>query len=141
MKTIAITGAASGIGAATAALLERDGHKTIGIDLNPAEGCSESLTADLASPDGRRSAIEGIQARQGVDRNAATNRLIQDGTQGVVIGPAAELTPITRQLWGTKVVLGMDIVGRIMKTVGAESANQQLILIGNQNSPGGKFKM
>jgi len=47
MKTIAITGAASGIGAATAALLERDGHKTIGIDLNPAEGCSESLTADL----------------------------------------------------------------------------------------------
>lgn len=62
MKTIAITGAASGIGAATAALLEREGHKTIGIDLNPAEGCSESITADLASPDGRQSAIEGILA-------------------------------------------------------------------------------
>ncbi|MCR9096125.1 MAG: SDR family oxidoreductase [bacterium] len=63
MKTIAITGAASGIGAATAALLAREGHKTIGIDLNPAEGCSESFTADLASPDGRQAAIAGILER------------------------------------------------------------------------------
>lgn len=65
MKTIAITGAASGIGAATAAQLEREGHKTIGIDLNPADGCSESFTADLASPEGRRAAIDGILERCG----------------------------------------------------------------------------
>lgn len=63
MKTIAITGAASGIGAATAAQLEREGHRTIGIDLNPAEHCADSFTADLASPEGRQAAIEGVLER------------------------------------------------------------------------------
>jgi len=63
MKTIAITGAASGIGAATAKQLEAEGHRTIGIDLNEAAHCSDSFTADLASPDGRRDAVAGILDR------------------------------------------------------------------------------
>jgi NAD(P)-dependent dehydrogenase (short-subunit alcohol dehydrogenase family) len=62
MKTFAITGAASGIGRATAAQLQREGHRTIGVDLQPAD-THECLTADLSTPEGRRAAIDGILAR------------------------------------------------------------------------------
>ncbi len=55
MGIIAITGSASGIGAATRALLEDDGHQVIGIDLRDAE-----VVADLASPAGRALAITAL---------------------------------------------------------------------------------
>ena len=60
MKTIAITGAASGIGAATAKALTQDGHRVIGVDVQAAD-----IVADLATPDGRRAAIDGILERCG----------------------------------------------------------------------------
>lgn len=62
MKTIAITGAASGIGAATAAQLREEGHRVIGVDLRDA-GDGDTLIADLATPDGRRDAIAAILER------------------------------------------------------------------------------
>ena len=52
MRTIAISGSASGIGAATRAMLEADGHRVIGIDLRDAE-----VVADLASDEGRAAAV------------------------------------------------------------------------------------
>jgi NAD(P)-dependent dehydrogenase (short-subunit alcohol dehydrogenase family) len=55
MSTIAITGAASGIGAATTARLAERGHRVIGVDLHDAE-----VEADLGNPDGRQQAIERI---------------------------------------------------------------------------------
>jgi NAD(P)-dependent dehydrogenase (short-subunit alcohol dehydrogenase family) len=60
VKTIAITGAASGIGAATAARLTREGHRVIGIDVKEAD-----IVADLATPDGRRAAIDRTLDRSG----------------------------------------------------------------------------
>lgn len=60
MGTIAITGAGSGIGAATAARLRSDGHTVIGVDLKGAD-----VTADLGTPEGRRSAIADISERSG----------------------------------------------------------------------------
>ena len=48
MARIAMTGSASGIGAATRAQLEADGHRIIGVDLRDAE-----VIADLGTPDGR----------------------------------------------------------------------------------------
>src|SRR4051812_2519740 len=64
MGTVAVTGSASGIGAATrAALLER-GHRVIGIDV--AEGQpGVDLVADLAGAAGRRAAIDGVLAACG----------------------------------------------------------------------------
>ena len=59
-KTYAITGCASGIGAATRAILEAQGHQVIGIDLRDTE-----ITADLATPDGRSQAIAEVKQRCG----------------------------------------------------------------------------
>ncbi|MFI5775927.1 SDR family oxidoreductase [Nocardia sp. NPDC051570] len=58
--TIAITGSASGIGAATAAALSAAGHDIIGVDLRDA-----AVHADLAVPRGRAAAIEGVLERSG----------------------------------------------------------------------------
>lgn len=60
MSTIAITGSASGIGAATAALLRSAGHTVVGVDVHDAD-----VTADLGTPAGRASAIDGVLAACG----------------------------------------------------------------------------
>ena len=52
MPTTAITGSASGIGAAVARALRAAGHSVIGIDRQNAE-----ITADLSTPEGRAAAI------------------------------------------------------------------------------------
>ncbi len=53
---IAVTGSASGIGAAVVAALRADGHEVIGVDLRDAEVC-----ADLSTADGRRAAVDGVR--------------------------------------------------------------------------------
>jgi NAD(P)-dependent dehydrogenase (short-subunit alcohol dehydrogenase family) len=55
MAVIAITGSASGIGAATRERLEAGGDTVIGVDLRDAE-----IIADLASPAGRAAAVAGV---------------------------------------------------------------------------------
>lgn len=54
-RTIAITGTASGIGAATKARLEAGGDRVIGVDLAHAD-----VEADLATAEGRTRAIDGV---------------------------------------------------------------------------------
>jgi len=58
--TFAITGAASGLGAATAQLLRAAGHQVIGIDRQAAD-----IVADLATPAGRQAAVDGVQVASG----------------------------------------------------------------------------
>ncbi|MBF6446644.1 MULTISPECIES: SDR family oxidoreductase [Nocardia] len=55
MGTIAVTGSASGIGAAVAAHLEKEGHRVIGVDLRDAE-----VTADLGTDEGRAHAVAEV---------------------------------------------------------------------------------
>ena len=64
MSTYVITGAGSGIGAATAARLRSDGHRVIGIDLRGAD-----IEADLSTTAGRATAIAAVrdQAPDGID--------------------------------------------------------------------------
>jgi NAD(P)-dependent dehydrogenase (short-subunit alcohol dehydrogenase family) len=59
-RTIVISGAASGMGAATRRRLEAAGHKVLGIDLADAE-----IEADLGSPEGRAEAISHVKERSG----------------------------------------------------------------------------
>ena len=58
MATIAITGSASGIGAATRARAEAAGDTVIGVDLRDAE-----VTADLSTADGRERAVAEVLER------------------------------------------------------------------------------
>ena len=51
-RTAAITGSASGIGAAVRARLEGDGWRVVGIDL-----AGQEVEADLSTPDGRQAAV------------------------------------------------------------------------------------
>lgn len=59
-RLIAVSGAASGIGAALAAQLRDQGDEVIGIDLEGAE-----VKADLSTPDGRAEAVRGVLERTG----------------------------------------------------------------------------
>jgi NAD(P)-dependent dehydrogenase (short-subunit alcohol dehydrogenase family) len=58
MATYAVTGSASGIGAATKARLEAAGHQVIGVDRVGAE-----VIADLSTPSGRQEAVAAVVAR------------------------------------------------------------------------------
>lgn len=60
MTTIAITGSASGIGAATREILEAKGSNVIGIDLRDAE-----IVADLSTSEGREMAVSEVLERTG----------------------------------------------------------------------------
>lgn len=55
MGIAAVTGSASGIGAAVRERLEKQGDRVVGVDLRDAE-----VIADLSTPEGRRSAVEGV---------------------------------------------------------------------------------
>jgi NAD(P)-dependent dehydrogenase (short-subunit alcohol dehydrogenase family) len=60
MRVVAVTGSASGIGAAVRARLQAAGTRVIGVDLHDAE-----VIADLAHAEGRATAIASISARCG----------------------------------------------------------------------------
>ena len=55
MGTYAVSGSASGIGAACADRLRRQGHRVLGIDLHDAE-----IVADLGTPEGRHEAVASV---------------------------------------------------------------------------------
>jgi len=57
---VAITGSASGLGAALRARLEAAGTEVIGVDLHDQE-----ITADLSTPDGRAAAIDAVRDASG----------------------------------------------------------------------------
>lgn len=60
MQTHAITGSASGIGAAIRTRLESEGHRVIGVDLHDAE-----VIADLSTEAGRAEMVAGVTAACG----------------------------------------------------------------------------
>jgi NAD(P)-dependent dehydrogenase (short-subunit alcohol dehydrogenase family) len=57
VKTYVVSGAASGIGAATTALLREQGHRVVTVDRHDAD-----VTADLSTPEGRAEAVAGVRA-------------------------------------------------------------------------------
>lgn len=58
MGTYVVSGAASGMGAATTALLQAQGHTVIGIDLRDVE-----VVADLSVTEGRAAALAAVQSK------------------------------------------------------------------------------
>lgn len=55
LRTIVVTGSASGMGAATCRRLIADGHRVIGVDRHEAD-----IVADLGTPDGRAAAVAAV---------------------------------------------------------------------------------
>jgi 3-hydroxybutyrate dehydrogenase len=65
-RACVVTGAASGIGRAIAARLERDGARVLAVDLTPdPHGPGEPFAADLATRKGNESAVDAALARFG----------------------------------------------------------------------------
>ena len=56
MSTYVVTGAESGIGAATTRLLRERGHRVIGVDRSPSD-----ITADLSTPVGRAEVVRRVE--------------------------------------------------------------------------------
>ncbi|MCU1429340.1 MAG: Bacilysin biosynthesis oxidoreductase BacC [Actinomycetia bacterium] len=69
MGTIAVTGAAGGIGRATCTRLEADGHRVIGVDVRDAD-----VIADLRDAAGRAAMLDGVA------------RACEGGLHGVIAG-------------------------------------------------------
>jgi len=97
MKTFALTGGASGIGAAIKTRLLDAGHKLIVVDVRDAD-----IEADLGSPAGRQAAIDAVQA------------LAPEGLDGLLacagVGPFVpklELLPAVNYFGAVELVAGL----------------------------------
>ena len=101
-RTIAVTGSASGIGASTAARLEKDGARVIRVDWKGGD-----VIADLGTPDGRAAALSGIRAAAG----AALDGLVS----GAGLGPYDDPRAVVRvNYFGAVAVLDglLDLLAR-----------------------------
>lgn len=85
MSLTVITGAASGIGAATRAALEAAGHTVLGIDLRNAD-----IEADLSTPAGRQAAVAEALARCG----GRLDGLVLSAGLGAQVRPAALIASV-----------------------------------------------
>ena len=96
---VAITGAASGIGAATAALFSRQGWRTAGLDLRPST-TDLSMTCDVTDAAAVRSAIDAAAGRfGGIDAAVTAAGYYEEGI---------DICDITRAQWDSmlQVILG-----------------------------------
>jgi 2-hydroxycyclohexanecarboxyl-CoA dehydrogenase len=94
-----VTGAASGIGAATAALFRRHGWRTAGIDLRPSD-TDESVRCDVTDADGVRSAAAAIAVKFGrIDAAVSAAGYYEEGI---------DVCDISRSQWDSmlRVILG-----------------------------------
>ena len=83
-RTYVVSGAASGIGAATTALLREQGHRVVTVDLRDAD-----VTADLGHRRGRAAAVAGV-------------RELTDVVHGVVPPPASAGSPAPTRPWWSR---------------------------------------
>jgi NAD(P)-dependent dehydrogenase (short-subunit alcohol dehydrogenase family) len=85
MGTAAVSGSASGIGAAVRSRLERQGDRVIGIDVRDAE-----IEVDLSTERGREAAIAGVEERCG----GRLDRLVLSAGLGVHVAPISLIASV-----------------------------------------------
>lgn len=100
MRTIVVTGSASGIGLATLRLLEQRGDRVIGVDLHDAE-----IIADLMTPAGRAEMIDAVRTRRShIDAIVANAGLAHQSPADVAVnffGAVATLDGLRPSLAGS----------------------------------------
>ena len=112
-----VTGAASGIGRATAERLERDGWRVVGIDLDEIAG-ADAVVGDAASSDALRAALDragdrldGLVCSAGLPPGADGDEILRVNLRGPML--ALELAmPALRAARGSAVLVG-SIVGSV----------------------------
>lgn len=77
IRTIAVTGGASGIGRATTERLRAEGNRVITVDRDEAD-----VVADLSTPAGRATAVAGVRELTGVLHGVVTCAGVAGGTGG-----------------------------------------------------------
>ncbi|BDB62012.1 MULTISPECIES: SDR family oxidoreductase [Rhodococcus] len=117
MAVYAVTGAASGMGRASAERLRAAGHTVIGIDLKDTE-----VTADLSTPEGRSHAVR------------ATLELAGSRLDGAVLAAGLGPTPGKE-----KIIAQVNVCGVIDLLVGwrpalAASANSKVVVFGSNST-------
>src|SRR5512144_1577762 len=121
MSTYVVTGAESGIGAATTRLLREQGHRVIGVDRSPSD-----ITADLSTPVGRAEVVRRVE------------EMAPEGLAGVVpCAGVAGLTGVDPQL-----VVSVNYFGAIDVLTGlrpllaraAENGEQPAVVLISSNS-------
>jgi meso-butanediol dehydrogenase/(S,S)-butanediol dehydrogenase/diacetyl reductase len=116
-----VTGAASGIGQATAERLERDGWRVIGVDLNAPAG-TDAVLGDAAEPaileralDLAGSRLDGLVCSAGLPPGADNDEILRINLKGPM--RALELAmPALRAAAGSAVLVG-SIVGAVEGSV------------------------
>ena len=95
-NTIAVVGAAAGIGAATAQRLISAGHRVIGVDVRDAD-----ITCDLGTDAGRRAAVARVSGRA----HGVLDGLVQAPWASPIGGGLAGAGVISRNYFGTIALL------------------------------------
>lgn len=95
MRTIVVTGSASGMGAATKARLEAAGDRVIGVDVKDAD-----VVADLGTAEGRQAAIDAVTELSG---GAVDGLVTWAGLAGLTNRPGSLLVSVN--YFGTVVLL------------------------------------
>ena len=91
-RTYVVTGAASGIGQATARLLRDRGHRVIGVDVRSVDVVADLSTAEGRQDGGRRHPVRGRRRLDAVIANAGLSRAQRDDRGGQLLrrGRAAQ---------------------------------------------------
>lgn len=133
VRTYVVTGAASGIGAATTARLEAAGHRVVGVDLHDAE-----VVIDLATADGRAAlapTVSGALAGEPLDAVVAGAGISRDDPLTVSVnffGAVATLEALRPLL-----VSGRDpravAIASVASIIGADEAIVDACLDGDED--------
>jgi 3alpha-hydroxysteroid 3-dehydrogenase len=102
MRTVVVTGSASGLGAAIRAHLERDGWAVIGVDLQ-----GQEVAADLSTDDGRAGLVPAVEAALGGAEGEGLDGLVACAGVGPHVEP-------------TELIVGVDFFGAVATLEGLE---------------------